>query len=148
MSLKKLKLNRWVSLGLLVVFIIALYLSLNKAVVPFIEEVAQSSLYMKETTDDDPLGEIRNARTDQAQLHCENQLREDQGAAAVPTSTDTNYKAWSIGDFTYVIKGSLDLAGENGEPGHYRYACKIHWNGKDMTDPDNWSTYGMDISKG
>lgn len=148
MSLKKLKLNRWVSLALLVAFIFALYLSLNKVVVPFIEEVAQSSLYMKETADDDPLGEIRNARTDAAQLHCENQLRKDQGAAAVPSATDTAYKAWSIGDFTYVIKGAFDLPAENGELAHFRYACKIHWNAEDMNDADNWSVFGMDVNKG
>lgn len=147
MSLKKPKLNRWVSLGLLLVFIIALYLSLNKLVVPFLEEVAESSLYLKETADDDPLGEIRNARTDVAQLNCENQAREEQGAATVPSSTDANYKAWSIGDFTYVIKGTVELAGENGQPTRYRYACKIHWNTKEMGDPDNWSIYGMDITK-
>lgn len=148
MSLKNLKLKWWVSLGLLVAFIIALYLSLNKAIVPFIEEVAQSTLYMKETKDDDPLGEIRNARTELAQLRCENELRDDQGAAAVPSSTDTTYKAWSIGDFTYVIKSAVELPGENGAPVRYRYACKIHWNAKDMNDPDNWSIYGMDVNKG
>lgn len=148
MSLKKLKLNRWVSLALLVAFIIALYVFNDKAVVPFILDVAQSSLYMKETQDDDPLGEIRNARTDAAQLHCENQLRDDQGAAAVRTPTDTAYKAWSIGDFTYVIKGSVELPGENGKPVGYRYACKIHWNNKEMNDPENWSVYGMDVNQG
>jgi hypothetical protein len=148
MSLKKLKLNRWVSLGLLVVFIVALYLSLNKAIVPFMEEVAQSTLYMKETQDDDPLGEIRNARTDLGQLHCENELREDQDAAVVNASSDPSYKAWSVGDFTYVIKASVELQGENGAPVQFRYACKIHWNGKEMNDPDNWSIYGLDVNKG
>jgi len=148
MSLKKLKLNRWVSLALLVLFIISLYVVNDKAVVPFILDVANSTLYLKETADDDPLGEIRNARTDAAQLHCENQLRKDQGAAAVPSATDPAYKAWSIGDFTYVIKGSLDLPGESGEGAHFRYACKIHWNAKDMNDADNWSVFGMDVNNG
>jgi hypothetical protein len=148
MILKKPRLNRWVSLALLVAFIVVLYLSLNKAVVPFIEEVAQSSLYMKETEDDDPLGEVRNTRTDVAQLHCENQLREDRGAAAVPSGTDTAYKAWSIGDFTYVIKASVELPGENGTPARYHYACKIHWNAKEMNDAGNWSVYGMDVNEG
>lgn len=148
MILKKPRLNRWVSLALLVAFVIALYVFNDKAVVPFILEVTKSTLYLKETEDDDPLGEVRNARTDLAQLHCENQLRDNRGAAAVPSATDTAYKAWSIGDFTYVIKAAVELPGENGAPAHYRYACKIHWNAKEMNDARNWSVYGMDVNEG
>jgi hypothetical protein len=83
-----------------------------------------------------------------AQLHCENELREDHDAAAALTATDSGYKAWSIGDFTYIIKAGVDLPGENGAPTHYLYACKIHWNGTEMNDAGNWSIYGLDVSEG
>lgn len=147
MSLMKLKLNKWVSLGLLVVFTVTLYLFNDKAVVPFILEVANSALYLKETQDDDPLGDVRNARTAAAQLRCENHLREDRDAAAVQVAPDSGYQAWSIGDFTYVVKAGVELPGEDGAPARYRYACKIHWNAREMNDPDNWSVYGMDVNR-
>jgi hypothetical protein len=137
-----------VSLGLLILFIIALYAFNDKAVVPFILDVANSTLYLKETEDDDPLGEVRNARTDVALLRCENEVREGRGAAAVLSAAEREYKAWSLGDLTYIINASVDLPGENGAPARYRYACKIHWNGKEMNDAGNWSVYGTDVNEG
>jgi hypothetical protein len=144
----RLKLNRWLSLGLLILFIIALYAFNDTAVVPFVLDVANSTLYLKETEDDDPLGEVRNARTDVALLHCENEVREGRGGAAVPSASEREYKAWSLGDLTYIIKASVDLPGENGALARYRYACKIHWNGKEMNDAGNWSVYGADVNEG
>lgn len=144
----RLKLNKWLSLSLLVLFIIALYAFNDTAVVPFVLDVANSSLYLKETEDDDPLGEVRNARTDVALLHCENEVREGRGAAVVPSAAEREYKAWSLGDLTYIINASVDLPGENGVPARYRYACKIHWNGKDMNNAGNWSVYGTDVNEG
>lgn len=146
--MKKPKLNRWVSLSLLLLFVVALYVSLNKLFVPFIEQVASSSLFLKETENDDPLGDVRNERTDVAALHCENSIRDDEDISPVSTASDTDYKAWSLGDFTYVIKAQSTGTPEGGDPAHYRYACKIHWNGQDMADPGNWSIQGMDLNKG
>lgn len=134
---------------LLIVFVIGLYVFTMKGIVPFALDVAKSGLFLKET-EDDPVGELHNARTYAALLHCENQLRDDRGqpTASSPSAAESDYKAWGLGDHVYVIKAAIDLPGADNALVRSNVTCKIQYQGGEQGDVSNWSILGVSVDGG
>ncbi|TAN51946.1 MAG: hypothetical protein EPN21_05235 [Methylococcaceae bacterium] len=141
--------NKKLKVVLFVLFVVFLYVVTMKVIMPIVFKVMDSGLYLKKT-EDDPVGELRNARTYAALLHCENQLRESGGLARTtrPSAGEDEYKAWGLGDHTYVIKAMLDIPGQENKLVRTSVACKIKYDEGDESDPDNWSILGVGAEGG
>lgn len=128
----------------LVLLVGCLYVITMKFVMPFVMDVVSSDLFFKQT-EDDPVGELQNNRTYMGLLHCENQLRADQGLseATRPSAGESEYKAWGLGDHTYVIKAMLDVPGPDKNLVRTNVGCKIKYEGGEEADAKNWSIIGV-----
>lgn len=129
---------------LLVLLVGVFYLITMKVAMPFVLSVVDSDLFFKQT-EDDPVGELHNNRTYSGLLHCENKLRADNGLGDVTRSSaaESEYKAWGLGDHTYVIKAVLDVPGPDKSLARASVGCKIKYQGGEEADPANWSIIGV-----
>lgn len=140
---KKLKVLTWL------LFIVFLYVVTIRLVIPFVIKVLDSPLILKQT-EDDPVGELHTPRTYLGLLHCENQLRADHGLdeRTSPSVAEDAYKAWGLGDHTYVIKAKLDVPGPDKKPVLTDVVCKIKYNEGEETNPKSWTLLGVGAEGG
>lgn len=126
--------------------IVVLYAVTMKGLVPFALDVAKSGLFLKET-EDDPVGELHSARTYAALLQCENELRDQHGQppASSPSASESEYKAWGLGDHVYVIKAAMDLPNADNVAVRSNVTCKIQYQGGEQGDASNWSILGVTV---
>lgn len=141
--------NKKLKIALFLLFVVFLYVVTMKVILPIVFEVMESGLYLKKT-EDDPVGELHSARTYTALLHCENDVRASKGLtnASRPSATEDEYKAWGLGDHTYVVKAILDVPGPDKNLVRTSVTCKIKYDDGDESDPDNWSILGMGVGGG
>jgi len=140
------KIPKKYSVPLLILFIVLLYVSLNKVIVPFTMKMLDSELFLaKEDEEAEDLGKISNERTGYALLHCKNAMKEDKLVPDAAQFNDSDYEAWALGGKTYLIRSHVTMpAGEQGQTDR-KYACKIRLKGNEMTDVGNWSILGIDF---
>jgi hypothetical protein len=143
--MKDLLLRSKYSILFLILFIILLYAILEKAVIPFVMDVAESELFFENAAEEEQLGNVRNERTDFALMHCKNSIKED---GMLPENADflnSKYDAWALGNRTYIVRSGVTVM--DPEKGHVdrKFACKIRLVENDPTDFKNWSILGIDF---
>jgi hypothetical protein len=133
------------SLPFLVVFIILLYVSLNKLIVPWVMKALDSSVFFEEEKEEEQLGKIKNPRTDFALIRCKEGIREE---GKFPDSAEfiNTYEAWALGNRTYIIRSAVKLAEPGKAPVEQPFACQIRLVGDDETDVKNWNILGIDTN--
>jgi glutamate formiminotransferase len=133
------------SIPLFILFIVGLYASLNKVVIPFVLQVSGSDLFFEKEDEPEELGKISNDRTGFAFDQCKAAMKE---ANHVPEGTrfaDADYEAWALGGKTYLIRSHVNVSTE-GSMVDKKYACKIKFSGGDMSDATNWAILGVDFN--
>jgi len=93
------------------------------------------------------LGKITNARGEQAFLQCKNVMVADKHVPETAQFIDQNYEAWALGGRTYLIRSHVSV--EMPEKGvvDRKYACKIKYNGGDISEADSWKILGVDFNE-
>lgn len=134
---------------LLILFIVSLYFLQNKAIMPFVEKVVESDMFMEDDGDSESeqLGSIRNDRTDFAFSHCKAAFQEKYGEDIKAEVSVDQYQAWALASKSYLVRSSAKVVGDNGEPTDKAFVCKIQFTGTDASDPDSWTISGVDFNE-
>lgn len=133
------------SIPLFILFIVGLYASLNKIIVPFVMDVAKSDLFFEKEDESEELGKISNERTGFAFDQCKSAMKEANHVPDGSRFADAEYEAWALGGKTYLIRSHVGVSSESGLVDR-KYACKIKFAGGDMGDAGNWSVLGVDFN--
>lgn len=133
------------SLLFLILFIILLYVVLEKAILPFVMNVVESDVFFEEETEAELLGNVKNERTDFALMHCKNSMKEDEIVPENADFPDGKYDAWALGNRTYIIRSGVRVTDPEKGMVEKKFACKIRLVENDPTDFKNWSILGIDF---
>jgi hypothetical protein len=138
------KLPKIWSVVLLALFIVFLYVFLQKGITPFVLKVVESDLFFEKEDEKEELGQIRNERTGFAFTQCKTAMKNDKHVPETAQFADADYEAWALGGKTYLIRSHVNVPGEKGLADR-KYACKIKFAGGDMSDAGNWDMLGIDF---
>ena len=131
--------HKIISIGLLILFIVALYVLLIKGVTPFVQEVATSDLFLEKTDDTtEKFTSVKNQKTQIALAHCIQYLHDNYDLAPSNLVNDKEYTAWALGGYMYVIKSYVDIETAPEGPSSKLFACRIQYKGGDEFKMENW----------
>ncbi|OQK15280.1 hypothetical protein AU255_17540 [Methyloprofundus sedimenti] len=118
-----------------------------KAVIPFAEKVASSSLFLEETGDEGSRLPSSTPMTTYAFNQCNIAIRDEVDSDINIIFPAEPLKSWSLGNYQYIINAEIELSSETGPAFFRKYACQIKYDdGKDpegILDSDNWTLYGL-----
>ena len=142
---EKLARNKY-SLVLLAVYIVALYVLLNKAIVPLVVDVLDSEIFTGDPARSGKVTEVHDNRTAMALLQCNRFVREKFDEDVNLSFATTGYQSWDIGFGRFLVKSFVDVA-EPGEPTvRKNYVCEIRHTGGDLNDQENWELKGLALN--
>lgn len=119
--------RKFTGIVIFLLFVIAAYVFLIKGVKPFLEAVVSSDLFLVQS--DDPAEKnlpVSNEKSRLAALQCNQYLRDNFEGVGIGELTESDYTAWALGGYTYVINTTT-----GGNPGNNpekeKFVCKIQW---------------------
>ena len=118
-----------------------------KAVIPFAEKVASSSLFMFDSGDEGSRLSMSTEMTSYAFIQCNKEIRDEIDSDINIIFPSEPLQSWSLGNYRYIINAEIELSSDT-EAGFFKkYACQISYDdGADMEgvmDSDNWTLYGI-----
>jgi hypothetical protein len=143
--IKKLVQSKY-SLFFLAIFIVLLYVVLNKVVIPLVMKASDSNFFNEESQEDEQLGAITNERTTFAMIQCKTAMKEQNDLPENTQFPDDKYEAWALGNRTYLIRSSVLLTEDEKGAQKKLFACKIQYKEGDLSDFKNWSVLGIDFN--
>ncbi|BCX88138.1 hypothetical protein MIN45_P0506 [Methylomarinovum tepidoasis] len=142
---EKLVRNKY-SMLLLAIYIVALYVILNKAIVPFVFKTLEADLFTGDPSKSGQVTEVHDNRTAMALLQCNRYVRERFDDEASLTFENKDYHSWDIGFGRFLVKSRVDVS----EPGEAmirkNYVCEIKHTGGDLADQENWKLTGLALN--
>jgi hypothetical protein len=141
------KLPKVWSVTLLVLFIVFLYVTLQKVIMPGVMAVVQSGFFFEKEEEPEELGIINNARSDEAFARCKSVMVSDKHVPESAQFVDKEYEAWALGGRVYLIRSHVIVNSPENPAQDRKYACKIRFNGGEMNDPKNWESLGVDFNE-
>jgi hypothetical protein len=133
------------SLLLLVVYIVALYVILNQAVVPFVLSVVNSDLFAGDPSAGGEPIQVHDERTQVALLQCNRFVQDKLGEEAALAFEDKAYQAWDIGYGRFLIKSQVTVTDKN-QTVRKNYVCELKHTGGDLAEPANWKLQGLSLT--
>ncbi|MFM8332351.1 MAG: hypothetical protein ACKN9T_11740 [Candidatus Methylumidiphilus sp.] len=141
------KLPKFVSIIGLILFIVVLYVTLQKGITPFVMAVVESELFFEKEEEQEELGKIEGPRGAQAFAQCKSVMLADKHVPEGSQFIDTNYEAWALGGRTYLIRSHVNVNSPDKGMVDRKYACKVKFAGGELTDPKNWDNLGVDFNE-
>ncbi len=119
----------------------------QKILLPLVYDVIKSDAFLTDTQDQASQFPISNELTDLAFLHCNNHIKSELGQDKTVTFSDKPVKAWTLGNYHYLINGEMNIAGSN-NLSNTKYVCRIAYDNGDnkegAQDFKNWTIEGID----
>lgn len=142
--------HKFISIILLLVFVVAAYVFLIKGVKPFLEEVVSSDLFLVQS--DDPAEKfsmVSNEKSRLAALQCNQYLRESYAGNSIGELSAEDYTAWALGNYTYIINTAIAPVSSTGSQTKEKFVCKIHWDSDngDASEYESWEIIQFDYNK-
>jgi len=134
------------SLFFLLIFIVSLYVTLNKFIVPFVINATDSELFVEQVQEEEQLGKVSNDRTHAALGQCKASMKNDGILPEHGNFMDEGYEAWALGNGSYIIRSSVEVSTPGEAQGRKYFACKIQYKQGDISDVNNWAIMGIDFS--
>ncbi len=141
------KLPKAVSVVLLILFIVALYVLLQKVIMPGVMTVVQSNFFFEQDEEQEELGKISNQRSDMAFAQCKDVMKADKHVPETSEFSAKDYEAWALGGRTYLIRSTVVVTSPEQSAVERKYACKIKYNGGDLGDGKSWDILGVDFNE-
>ena len=143
------KLPKPVSIAGLILFIVLLYVILQKGITPFVMQVVSSELFFEKDEEQEELGKIGNDnnRGIQAFTQCKSILVAEKHVPEGSQFNDKDYEAWALGGRTYLIRSHVNVTTPEHGAQDRKYACKIKYNGGDINDAKSWDALGVDFNE-
>ncbi|MGR9046693.1 MAG: hypothetical protein ACU83N_15510 [Gammaproteobacteria bacterium] len=127
--------------------LVGLIIFQRELVMPLLNKVISSDLFLVETDDIGSDQAVSNELTDLAFAHCNNYIKGELDDDFTAVFSQKPINAWSIGNYQYVINGEIELSGPDIGNQIKRYVCRISYKkGSDQSgimNGDNWSVYGL-----
>jgi hypothetical protein len=127
-----------VGLGILIAVMIFI-------VKPLVLEVVASDLFLVQSKDEASTHSISTPLTAIAFGHCNSYIKSELGDKVDVTFPEKPLKAWSFGNYQYIIHSKFTVTGNTSNP--KEYTCRITYNNGDdqegIADFDNWSIDGV-----
>ena len=134
------------SMLLLAIYIVALYVILNKAIVPFVFKTLEADLFTGDPSKSGQVTEVHDNRTAMALLQCNRFVRAEFDDEANLTFENKDYHSWDIGFGRFLVKSHVDV-NEPGEPMvRKNYVCEIKHTGGDLANQENWKLTGLALN--
>ncbi len=134
------------SLLLLAVYVVALYVLLNKAIVPFVLNVLNSDTFQGDASQSGRATEIHDNRTAMALLQCNRFVKDKFDEDVGLTFANTASHSWDIGFGRFIIKSYVDVAEPSEPTVRKNYVCEIIHEGGDLEDQANWDLKGLALN--
>jgi hypothetical protein len=134
-----------VGLGLLIIF-------QREAVMPLVNEVIKSDAFLVDSKDQGSQLPISNEMTDIAFNHCNTYIKSELDSDISVIFANKPIKAWSLGNYQFLINADIQVADESGNMSTQKYVCRITYDKGDdqegVLDFDNWTLVGLSGIKG
>lgn len=127
---------------LLVFFVVGLYFFQNKAVMPFVEGVVESSAFDRDTSELDS-----KDRAPIAFSQCNAFVQDDLGSDRTIQFAGEDYKSWELAAGRYLISSFVFDLDPSGKQVKRSFACNVQFSGGDDTDHANWKLLGLEMSE-
>ena len=128
---------------------LALLLALQiKFVLPYVNKIVASDLFLEESKDEASPLAISNDMTKLAITFCNHYIRSRAESDTTLQFADRDVKSWSQGNYDYIVKADVQIAAPNTPNQTYHYVCRIQYQYGDDTshaqDSNSWSIGGVD----
>lgn len=131
------------SLLILIAGFAVLILITQKIIMPLVQEVIKSDLFLVDSKDQGSQLPISTPLTGVAFMHCNNYIKSELSPDVTVSFHEKPINAWSLGNYQYVINAEIDITNANTK----KYVCRITYNDRDdekgAIDFDNWSIEGL-----
>ncbi|MGZ8164034.1 MAG: hypothetical protein ACXW04_00835 [Methylobacter sp.] len=135
------------SLLILIAGFAVLILITQKIIMPLVQEVIKSDLFLVDSKDQGSQLPISTPFTDLAFMHCNNYIKSELSPDVTVSFHEKPINAWSLGNYQYVINAKIDITDDNASINTKKYVCRITYNDGDdekgAFDFDNWSIEGL-----
>ena len=137
--------NKKLKMFLFIISLIALLAFQAKVVLPFVQDIASSNLFMEDTGDEENRTSTLNGMTEAAFSQCNEYIATEILPETTLTFPLNPLNAFSLGAFQYVINADVEIIPANAASFTRRYVCRIKYlNGSDqlgVAQSENWSVY-------
>ncbi len=141
------KINKKLYPLIFIVGLVALILFQNKAIMPLVEKIAASDLFLVDSGDDGSRIASVTPMTNHAFIQCNKEVRNEIDSDTEVILPSEPLQSWSLGNYKYLITAEIEITPESGSSFFKKYACQIQYDeGADLEgvmDPDNWSVNGL-----
>lgn len=129
-----------VGLGLLIFF-------QNKVIMPLVQDVIKSDAFLVDTKDEGSQLPISTELSNIAFMQCNHYIKSELDSDQTITFPDKPLKAWSIGNYQYIVNAEVIISDKNGNSITQKYLCRIKYDDGDnlegANDFDNWTLDGI-----
>lgn len=126
--------------------LIILILLQSEVIMPLVNKVIQSDLFLVESKDEASQMPISNEMTDFAFKHCNAYIKSDLKNDDVINFSQKPINAWTLGNYQYVVNAEYSITGDS-QTTTNKYACRITYKNGDATegaaDFNNWAIDGI-----
>lgn len=132
---------------------LALLILFQKLVVmPIVNDVIKSDAFLVQSKDQGSQLPISTELTSIAFMHCNNYIKSELDSDMSVTFADKPIKAWSLGNYQFLINGDIHITDKSGNMTTQKYVCRITYDKGDdqegVLDFDNWTLVGLSGIKG
>lgn len=132
---------------LLVIGLAVLIMLQRSVVMPLVTEVIKSDAFLVDSKDQGSQLPISTELTTIAFTHCNNYIKSELDSDTAVTFADKPIKAWSMGNYQFLINADIQIADESGKMTAQKYVCRITYDKGDdqegVLDFDNWTMIGL-----
>ncbi|NOR80352.1 MAG: hypothetical protein GQ529_05895 [Methyloprofundus sp.] len=127
--------------------LVALILFQNKAVMPVVEEIAASGLFLEDSGDEGSRFATSTNMTNYAFIQCNKEVRDEIDSETNIIFPSEPLQSWTLGNYRYIVNAEIELSSDDGSTLFKKYACSIQYNEdsnlENVMDSDNWTILGL-----
>ena len=130
-----------------IVGLVVLILFQYKAVMPFVEKIAASGLFLVDTGDEGSRIATSTNMTNFAFIQCNKEIRDEIDSETNIIFPSEPLQSWTLGAYKYLITADIEVISNDGSSFFKKYACSIQYdegeNLEGAMDSDNWAINGL-----
>jgi len=130
-----------------IVGLVALILFQNKAIMPLVEKIAASDLFLVDTGDEGSRLPASTLMTNYAFIQCNKEIRDKIDSETNIIFPSEPLQSWTLGNYKYIINAEIEVISDDGTSFFKKYACHIQYDNASDTegvmDFDNWTLNGL-----
>ncbi|PPC90491.1 MAG: hypothetical protein CTY34_07540 [Methylobacter sp.] len=131
----------------LVLGLLGLILFQKELVMPLVNQVVKSDLFLVDTPDKGDIAPISNDMSNLAFKHCNSEIKTRVGNDAQLAFAEKPLNAWDTGNYQFVINGTVEITSNATGTVLKKYVCKISYkkgtDNEGVSDMANWSIDGL-----